>query len=106
MKQILTYLLLCIPFIMDAQVTTEWVNQPRGVSIATDASNNVYTVDWEYNPGGDITLTKRNTAGNISWQVSYDNTDVTRHEVATWVETDNIGTFLFPAQSGLAIQTP
>lgn len=74
---------------LSAQVTTEWVNQPRGVSIATDAFNNVYTVDWEYNPGGDITLTKRNTLGSIIWQVSYDNTDVTRHEVATWVETDN-----------------
>jgi hypothetical protein len=74
---------------LSAQVTTEWVNQPRGVSIATDAFNNVYTVDWEYNPGGDITLTKRSTAGNILWQVPYDNTDVTRHEVATWVETDN-----------------
>ena len=94
MKQILTYLLLSIPFIMDAQVNTEWVNQPRGVSIATDASDNVYTVDWEYNPGGDITLTKRNTAGSISWQVSYDNTDVTRHEVATWVEIDNLGNIL------------
>ena len=74
-----------------AQVTTEWVNEPRGVSIATDADNNVYTVDWEYNPGGDITLTKRNTSGSIQWQVPYDNTDPARHEVATWVETDNQG---------------
>ena len=23
--------------------------------------------------------------------IPYDNTDVTRHEVATWVETDNLG---------------
>ena len=74
---------------LSAQVTTEWVNQPRGVSIATDAANNVYTVDWEYNPGGDITVTKRNTSGSIIWQAPYDNTDQTRHEVATWVETDN-----------------
>ena len=79
---------------LSAQVTTEWVNQPRGVSIATDAANNVYTVDWEYNPGGDITVTKRNTSGSIIWQAPYDNTDQTRHEVATWVETDNRTIFL------------
>ncbi|MEP7319020.1 MAG: T9SS type A sorting domain-containing protein [Panacibacter sp.] len=94
MKRILTYLLWSIPFITNAQVTTEWVNQPRGVSIATDVSNNVYTVDWEYNPGGDITLTNRNTSGDLIWQMPYDNTDVTRHEVATWVETDHQGNIL------------
>lgn len=94
MKRILTFLFFSISFIGQAQVTTAWVNQPRGVSIATDAVNNVYTVDWEYNPGGDITLTKRNTAGNILWQTAYDNTDQTRHEVATWVETDNRGNII------------
>lgn len=94
-KQLMMVAVMCMIFLqITAQVTTEWVNQPRGVSIATDASNNVYTVDWEYNPGGDITLTKRNTAGNILWQVAYDNTDMTRHEVATWVETDNLGNIL------------
>ncbi|HRH47653.1 MAG TPA: T9SS type A sorting domain-containing protein [Panacibacter sp.] len=94
-KQLLIIALLFGSFLqITAQVTTEWVNQPRGVSIATDASNNVYTVDWEYNPGGDITLTKRNTSGNILWQVAYNNTDVTRFEVATWVETDNLGNIL------------
>lgn len=94
-KQLLIIALLFGSFLqIHAQVTTEWVNQPRGVSIATDASNNVYTVDWEYNPGGDITLTKRSTSGNILWQVAYNNTDVTRFEVATWVETDNLGNIL------------
>lgn len=94
-KQLSMIALLFVNFLqIHAQVTTEWVNQPRGVSIATDASNNVYTVDWEYNPGGDITLTKRSTSGNILWQVAYNNTDVTRFEVATWVETDNIGNIL------------
>lgn len=77
-----------------AQVTTGWVNQPGGVSIATDASDNVYTINWEFNPGGDITLTKRSTSGNIRWQVSYDNTDPNKHEVATWVETDHLGNIL------------
>ncbi|HRI20731.1 MAG TPA: hypothetical protein PLA68_07245, partial [Panacibacter sp.] len=89
MKKLITCFLCSVALTANAQVTTEWINQPRGNAIATDAFNNVYTVDWEYNPGGDITLTKRSTAGNILWQVPYDNTDLTRHEVATWVETDN-----------------
>lgn len=93
MRKLLLMLVLCIAdyYQINAQVTTEWVNQPRGNSIATDAFNNVYTVDWDLNPAGDITLTKRSTSGNILWQVSYDNTDVTRHEVATWVATDKLG---------------
>lgn len=94
-KLILFSALLITGFLqLSAQVITEWVNQPRGVSIATDALNNVYTVDWEYNPGGDITLTKRNTSGQVLWQTFYDNTDATRHEVASWVETDNLGNIL------------
>ena len=74
-----------------AQVTVDWYNYPGGVGIATDSANNVYTANWDYNPAGDITLTKRNSAGTILWNATYDNTDNTRHEVATWVETDNAG---------------
>lgn len=74
-----------------AQVTTEWVNYPGGVSIATDAMDNVYTVNWVYNPGGDIILSKRNSSGTVLWETAYDNTDSTKHEVATWVETDSTG---------------
>ncbi|MBG9377945.1 hypothetical protein I5907_17025 [Panacibacter sp. DH6] len=89
MRKIITCLLCIVSFIGKAQVTTAWVNEPRGVSVATDLFNNVYTADWDYSPGGDITLTKRNTSGEIQWQASFDNTDQTRHEVATWVETDH-----------------
>ena len=59
-----------------------------------DSANNVYTANWDYNAAGDITLTKRNAAGNILWDASYNNTDNTRHEVATWVETDHDGNIL------------
>ncbi len=77
-----------------AQPTVEWVEFTRGVSIATDADENVYTADWEYNPAGDIYLTKRNTDGVLQWTAKYENTDNTRHEVATWVATDNNGDIL------------
>jgi hypothetical protein len=79
---------------MIAQPTVEWVEFTRGVSIATDAAENVYTADWDYNPAGDISLTKRNTDGVLQWTVTYDNTDNTRHEVATWVATDHNGDIL------------
>ncbi len=74
-----------------AQVQVTWVNQPGGVSVARDAADNVYTVRWDYNPAGDIYLAKRNAAGTVLWEVRYDNTDSTRHEVATWVGTDSAG---------------
>ncbi len=80
--------------LMNAQAIVDWYNYPGGVSIATDASNNVYTANWDYNPAGDITLTKRNSTGTILWNVAYDNIDNTRHEVATWVDTDNAGNIL------------
>lgn len=94
MKSILIPLMMLMSSISYAQVTVNWVNYPGGVAVATDASNNVYTANWDYNAGGDITLTKRNAAGNIIWEVPYDNTDQTRHEVATWVATDQAGNIL------------
>ncbi len=88
MRAILSILIL-LPFMGFTQATISWVNYPGGVSVAADALNNVYTANWDYNPAGDITLTKRDDAGNIIWEVSYDNTNNSRHEVATWVETDS-----------------
>jgi hypothetical protein len=84
MRAIISILIL-LPFMGFTQANISWVNYPGGVSVATDASNNVYTSNWDYNPAGDITLTKRDSAGNITWEVAYDNTNNTRHEVATWV---------------------
>lgn len=88
MKKIL-FLLSMLPALAFAQVTLDWQQFTGGVALATDATDNVYTITWDYNPAGDIYLTKHDADGNFIWTVSYDNTDNTRHEVATWVETDN-----------------
>lgn len=88
MKKLL-FVLLALPLSMYAQVTLDWQQFTGGVSLTTDATDNVYTISWDYNPAGDIYLTKHDADGNFIWTVSYDNTDNTRHEVATWVETDN-----------------
>ena len=75
-----------------AQVTTAWVNAPGGASVATDAADNVYTTYGVQAPGSDIFLTKRDSSGNILWEVSPDhNLDSTRYEVPRWVETDRVG---------------
>jgi hypothetical protein len=94
MKYSILVVALLITVLLRAQVTVDWVNEPGGVSIATDASNNVFTANWDYNPGGDITVTKRDANGNLLWNATYDNTNSTRHEVATWVETDQLGNVL------------
>jgi hypothetical protein len=94
MKTLLIIFLTILSSAMYAQVQLAWYNYPGGVAAATDASNIVYTANWDYNPGGDITLTKRDAAGNILWEVPYNNTNPTRHEVATWVETDGAGNIL------------
>lgn len=91
MKSMLILFLSTISLAIQAQVQLAWYNYPGGVAVATDAANNVYTANWDYNPGGDITLTKRDATGTILWEVPYNNTDPGRHEVATWVETDGAG---------------
>lgn len=88
MKKLLIIMSI-FPIIGFSQAVVEWANYPGGVAAAADASNNVYSPYWDYNPAGDITLTKRNAAGTILWEVSYNNTNNSRHEVATWVETDS-----------------
>ncbi len=91
MKRIYFIIALLIPLILPAQVTIDWVQNTGGISIALDGNNNVYTVDYVYNPGGDIILTKRSATGNFIWEVSYDQTDNTRWERLSWVETDQQG---------------
>lgn len=90
MKTVINLLLL-LPFAALSQATLSWSNYPGGIAVATDASNNSYSVNWDYNPGGDISLTKRNESGNVLWQTSFDNTTQSQHEVATWVDTDSNG---------------
>jgi len=94
MKKTIISVLMIIGLVSNAQVQVAWFNYPGGVSVATDVSNNVYTANWDSNLGGDITLTKRDASGNILWEVPYNNTDYTRSEAATWVETDNQGNIL------------
>jgi PKD-like domain/Secretion system C-terminal sorting domain/Fibronectin type III domain len=91
MKKLLILFLTCCILQVHGQTTADWYNFPGGVSIATDISNNVYTADWDYNAAGDITLTKRSAAGIVLWNAKYDNTDITRHEMATWLAVDNSG---------------
>ena len=80
--------------VSQAQVSVQWVQNTAGVSIAVDSNNNVYTVYYEYNPAGDIYLTKRNSDGVFIWQEKFDQTDNSKWEKATWVATDNLGNIL------------
>ncbi|HPH83738.1 MAG TPA: hypothetical protein PL185_14255 [Flavobacteriales bacterium] len=84
-------LLLSLSTIISAQPIAVWNNYPGGVSVAIDQAENVFTANWDFNPAGDITLTKRDNNGNILWEEGYDNIDNTRHEVATWVDADQQG---------------
>lgn len=94
MKNRLLLAIFLLSSATQAQVTIDWYNDPGGVAIAIDSADHTYTAYWDYNPAGDIVLTKRNASGSILWNASFDNTDQTRHEVATWVETDHDGMVL------------
>jgi len=74
--------------------TTAWINEPSGVAVARDAMDNVFTARWDFNPAGDIYVAKRNAAGTLLWEARFDNLDVTRHEVATFVAVDSAGNVL------------
>lgn len=90
MFQKITLVLLLVSNLVAAQVSVDWYNYPGGVALASNSQYDVYSVNWDSNPGGDISLTKRDSSGGILWETFFDNTDLTRHEVATWVETDNL----------------
>lgn len=75
---------------LNAQVTVDWI-QDGGLSLALDQENNVFTVNYDANLGGDITLTKRNADGELQWIANYDQTSTTRFDRATWVATDPQG---------------
>lgn len=75
----------------NAQVSVDWNAGQGGLAIALDQQNNVFTVNYDANLGGDITLTKRSSAGALLWNASYDQTSTTRTDRATWVATDQQG---------------
>jgi hypothetical protein len=74
-----------------AQTTVEWSQAYRGFAIAVDTQHNVFTVDYDYNPAGDIILSKRDAGGSLLWTASYNQTDNSKWEKSTWVETDSEG---------------
>jgi len=94
MKKVLSIAIIFITVISYGQVNIQWLQDTEGISIAVDGSDNVYTVYYEYNPAGDIYLTKRNSDGVFIWQEKFDQTDNTKWEKATWVATDNLGNIL------------
>lgn len=94
MKKVLSMTLVFITVISYGQVSIQWLQDTEGISIAVDGSDNVYTVYYEYNPAGDIYLTKRNSDGVFIWQEKFDQTDNSKWEKATWVATDNLGNIL------------
>ena len=94
MKRLILAASLAVACLAHAQVTTEWVNEPGGVSVASDRADNVITARGVYAQGGDIFVAKRNSAGTLLWESSYDNTDFTTHELATWVGADSQGNAL------------
>lgn len=89
-----------------AQVTVDWNIYERGNAIAVDARNNVYTVDYEQNLGEEMTLTKRDVNGNLLWTASYDQTDRTKWETATWVTVDHAGNIIVTGTSMSGYSNP
>ncbi len=80
-----------LPTHVSADVGLAWVQPTRGVSVALDAADNVYTVDYEQALGAEMSLTKRNASGTMLWVASYDQTSTTAWERASWVATDSAG---------------
>jgi hypothetical protein len=93
-RSLLIILLLVLPAAAVGQVDIAWIQPTGGISIAVDADDNVYTAYQDFNPGGDITLTKRDGNGNFLWARTYDQTDNSKWDKATWVATDPFGNAL------------
>jgi hypothetical protein len=74
-----------------AQVATAWSAPTSGVAVAVDDANNVFTVSYVQALGGEMTLTKRDVNGALSWEASHDQTDSTKWERAQFVATDGDG---------------
>lgn len=76
-----------------AYVTTDWTSDPGGTAIAVDVPDSVYTVNADINPGSEIQLTKRDSAGTILWVASAPEINV-GYEVANWVSVDHSGNII------------
>lgn len=99
--------LMCLaPFSLLAQVSVEWVDDFGGISLALDEFNNVYTINYVHGPGGDITITKRDQDGNFIWDATYDNTDNTKFESATWITVDSQNDIIISGDVNSGIANP
>lgn len=94
MKNILVLVIILLTSYSYGQVNVQWIDNTRGVSIAVDEQDNVYTIDYDYNPAGDIYLTKRDAQGNFIWEEKFDQMDNSKWEKATWVATDYLGNII------------
>lgn len=79
------------PAYASADVGLAWVQPTRGVAVALDASDNVYTLDYEQALGAEMSLAKRNASGTMLWVASFDQTSTTAWERASWIATDSAG---------------
>lgn len=87
----LAWLLTCLAQSALAQVSIAWTAPTRGVSIAVDQANNVFTLDYEQALGAEMSVTKRDVNGNLLWVASHDQTSTTQWERASWITTDSAG---------------
>jgi hypothetical protein len=86
--------LAALATVAQAQVQVDWVVDTRGVMVAVDGADNVFTADYEQNLGTEITVTKRGVDGNLLWVAEVDQTDNTKWERAQWVAVDSQGAVL------------
>ena len=93
----LTFTVPVLALPVAAQVQVDWVADTRGVMVAVDSSDNVFTADYEQNLGEELTVTKRDVDGNLLWVAEIDQTDPTKWERATWVAVDSQGDVLVSA---------
>lgn len=105
MRKLILFFLL-VPVSLLSQVSVEWVDGFGGISIALDEFNNVFTINYSQSPGGDITLTKRDTNGNVVWDATYNNTDNTKFESANWVSVDSENNIIVVGDVNSGISSP
>lgn len=89
-----TVLALGTTIFLPAQASVQWTAPVRGVAVAIDVADHVYTVDYEQILGGEMSLSRHDASGNLLWTASFDQTDPTKWERASWVATDSLGNAL------------
>lgn len=84
-------LVAALPVAASAQVAVAWSQSTRGVAVAVDRDDHVYTLDHEQQLGSEVVLTKRDALGNLLWTSWFDQTEATKWERAQWLTTDSQG---------------